>query len=103
MSVTINCGECGKTLGSEPVYSATNTGPRYCRPCWQIVNAEELANEAKIDRWHDGYFANRDGAPRPDDPDEADGWDHREREKGVHVLMPARPEGYYHAPLGTFD
>jgi hypothetical protein len=61
-------------------------------------------NDAKIDRWHDGYFAHKRGEPQPVEPDAAAGWQHRADDLDrPAVLMPARPEGYYHAPVGAFD
>lgn len=56
-------------------------------------------DETHIDRWHNGYFAKE----RPTDPDELEGWTQAQEERKVRVVMPARPEGYYHMPLGTFD
>lgn len=64
---------------------------------------EEREAEERIDRFHDGYFAFRRGEPRPTDPCAADGWDDAERASQVRVVMPARPEGYYHCAPGTFD
>jgi hypothetical protein len=93
------CGECGKTLGDEPIFAKTSRGPRYCKPCWQIVDADEIAAEAACDRWHDGYFAKT----RPTDPDELGGWLQAREDAKVRVVMPTRPEGYYHMPLGSFD
>lgn len=60
-------------------------------------------NDAAIDAFHDGYFAHRDGKPRPTEKNAAEGWDHRARDCRVEYVMPARPEGYYHCAPGTFD
>ena len=97
--MSMSCGECGKTLGDERIFAKTNTGPRYCAPCWQIVDADEIALDAKIDRWHDGYFAKQ----RPTDPDELEGWLHAREDAKRHVPTIVRPEGYYHLPVGSFD
>lgn len=59
--------------------------------------------DARIDAFHDGYFAHRDGKPRPSDLHAAEGWDERARDVQVRVVMPRRPEGYYHCAPGTFD
>lgn len=98
--MTIICGgTCGRTLGDEPIFAHTTHGPRFCRPCWQVENADEIAEEAKCDRWHDGYFSKE----RPTDPDELEGWLQAREDAKLTVVMPVRPEGYYHAPLGTFE
>lgn len=60
-------------------------------------------NDAAIDAYHDGYDAHRAGKPRPAEQHAAEGWDQRARDVQVRVVMPARPEGYFHAPIGTFD
>jgi hypothetical protein len=62
---------------------------------------DDVAQDAKIDRWHDGYFAAVRGEPRPTEFDAGQGWDHRANE--VPVVEVERPEGYYHAPIGTFE
>lgn len=64
---------------------------------------DDAEAERRIDLYHEGYFAHRDGKPRPSDEHAAAGWDDRKRDSLVRVVMPARPEGYYHAPVGTFD
>lgn len=64
---------------------------------------DDIAQDAKIDRYHDGYFAHRKGLPRPACPDAAAGWDQRAIDCRVRVVMPRRPEGYYHCAPGTFD
>ena len=64
---------------------------------------DESEVDARIERWHNGYFAHRDGKPRPVDNDAAQGWDHRANDMMTQVVMPVRPEGYYHMPLDTFD
>jgi len=98
------CGHCHEVIESgQRCFAKTRRGDRYCEPCWQIVNADEIALDAKIDRWHTGYFAKE----RPTDPDELEGWLHRQNEPppsrwGTPDAV-VRPEGYYHMPLGTFD
>lgn len=60
--------------------------------------------DARVDRWHDGYFAHRAGKPCPTDKDAADGWHHRRKNLPWEATdVVERPEGYYHAPLGTFE
>lgn len=94
------CGHCQKPIPDDQLtYAQTNHGPRYDGDCWMIVNADDAEIDAKVDRWHDGYFAKT----RPTDPDELDGWLHAQNERRVTVSMPARPEGYYHSAPGTFD
>lgn len=60
--------------------------------------------DTRIDRWNDGALDGCRGiAPRLTDADylagHADGIENRK----VKVVMFPRPEGYYHAPVGTFD
>lgn len=64
---------------------------------------DEAEAEARIDRFHNGYFAHQRGEPRPSDADAAAGWDDRARDALVRVVMPPKPEGYYHCAPGTFD
>lgn len=62
------------------------------------------ADDAAIDRWHDGALDALNHRPKAsDDADYLKGYAHGEEERKVVVVMPARPEGYYHMPLGTFD
>lgn len=99
------CGQCAQLIDTgERCFAKTSTGPRYCQTCWPIVNADEIEQDAKTDRWHTGYFATQ----RPADPDELDGWLHRKTENlagqyAAASLNESRPEGYYHMPLGTFE
>lgn len=61
-------------------------------------------DDARIDRWNDGALdALRGKASQMQDADYLDGYEHGLREARVVVVMPVRPEGYYHAPLGAFD
>lgn len=60
------------------------------------------ADDAAIDRWHDGALDCYRGRPKSsDDKDYLAGWAHAEND--VPVAEIERPEGYYHMPLGTFD
>lgn len=60
--------------------------------------------DAEIDRWHDGALdALRLKAAASNDKHYLDGYAHGEQERRARVVTPARPEGYYHMPLGTFD
>lgn len=65
----------------------------------------ERINDARCDQYNKGWLAGYAGKPCTDDPDFTVGWNEgqRERRHPVRVSMPARPEGYYHAPIGTFD
>lgn len=64
------------------------------------MRGEEFACDPEADRlidlYHDGYDLRRQGQPRPADPSMAMGWDDAEKASKVRVVMPARPEGYYH-------
>lgn len=98
MTEMILCSACNEAIDGR-MFGRTTHGHRWCEPCWKIENAEEIEADAKIDRWHTGYFAKE----RPTDPDELDGWLYRHESQGTHVVPVERPEGYYHMPLGTFD
>lgn len=96
----LTCGHCGKPIPADAiVFAHTNHGPRYDAECWAIVNAEDAAAEAACDRWHKGYFAKE----RPTDPDELAGYIQARADAKVQVRTIARPEGYYHLPIGFFD
>lgn len=61
-------------------------------------------DEGAADRWNDGAFDAYRGKPRAtDDEDYLEGYAHGLNERKVRPVMPERPEGYYHAPIGTFD
>lgn len=58
----------------------------------------------ETDDWNDGALDALRGKARASTvPMYLDGYAHGLRERKVRVVMPARPEGYYHAPIGTFD
>jgi len=68
---------------------------------------DDLDLDALIDAWHDGYFSRRDGKDTPpSDKFLAREWELGRRQYLIDraappVLMPERPEGYYHiAPDG---
>ena len=63
------------------------------------MGLDDFDTDAAADRFCDGYFAHKRGEPRPTEPDAAAGWDERAASLGVRVIMPARPEGYYHQRL----
>lgn len=69
--------------------------------------AQNEIDDSEIDRlidlFHEGYAAFLAGRPMPADPEQASGWRDAQRASLVRVVMPRRPEGYYHMPLGTFD
>jgi hypothetical protein len=51
-----------------------------------------------IARWNDGAIDGCRGiAARSDDPDYLEGLAHGKNERKVRVVMPHRPEGYYHS------
>jgi hypothetical protein len=61
-------------------------------------------NDAWLDAWNDGALDALRGKPRASSgAPYAEGYDHGLSERRVRVVMPARPEGYYHSPIGTFD
>lgn len=64
----------------------------------------DIDTDAKIDRWNDGALDGCRNRPQAStDPDYLEGYAHGQNDRRVRVVMPARPEGYYHAPIGTFD
>lgn len=52
--------------------------------------------DAAIDAYHDGWAAHKAGKTCPVDKNGADGWNDRAQSMLVRVVMPERPEGYYH-------
>jgi hypothetical protein len=74
-----------------------------------MANREPIAlrddfDDAAADRWNDGAIDGCRGiAPRSEDADYRQGHAHGCQERKVQVVMPSRPEGYYHAPIGTFE
>lgn len=63
----------------------------------------DLVDDAAIDRWNDGVLdALRGKARASDDKDYTEGYEHGLEEAKVVVVMPDRPEGYYHMPLEQF-
>lgn len=69
--------------------------------CDYCENGEDP--EEAIDAFHRGYMMFRAGQPMPDCPIMAEGWLDAQRARRDRVVTPARPEGYYHNPIGTFD
>lgn len=69
---------------------------------WQALETE--MSIAEIDLWNNAALAALRGQPCPA-PDEHSiaGYKHGADARRVTVVMPRRPEGYYHAPIGTFD
>jgi hypothetical protein len=62
------------------------------------------ADDAAIDRWNDGALAALSRQPAAsEDADYVAGYQYGLDQRQVRVVMPKRPEGYYHAPIGTFD
>lgn len=61
-------------------------------------------DDAAIDRWHDGALDAMNGRKTAsDDKDYLEGFKYGQEQAKVQVSEPERPEGYYHAPLGTFE
>jgi hypothetical protein len=72
--------------------------------CTSCFADEEGPSDAEIDRWHDGALDALRGKPKAgDDKFYLEGFAHGLEERKVMVVIPARSEGYYHMPLGTFD
>lgn len=57
---------------------------------------DDAESERRIDLWHQGWFTRYYGRPLPKDPIMREGWKDCEHSLQVHVVMPERPEGYYH-------
>ena len=63
-----------------------------------------MNDESHLDRWNDGAIDGCHGRkPRSQDADYLAGYEHGKHERKVRAVMPERPEGYYHAAVGTFD
>ena len=61
-------------------------------------------DDAKADRWNDGALDGcRGKTPASTDADYIEGYAEGIESRKVRVVMPHRPEGYYHAPLGAFE
>lgn len=67
------------------------------------ADMDDAATDAKIDAYQAGWFAGYRGEPRPAGVVEGEGWADGQDARKVRPVMPRRPEGYYHAPPGTFD
>lgn len=65
--------------------------------------SRETDNDFAIEQFHLGYGLFLKGKPEPECPMRLQGWREARRERRVSAVLPARPEGYYHAPAGTFD
>ena len=62
-----------------------------------IARWEAADHDATLDRWNDAALAAMRGQPCPgEDPDSIDGYRHDLEQRKVCVVMPERPEGYYH-------
>jgi hypothetical protein len=94
---TLVCTTCAEKI-DDIAYS--RTGAEYfCPECYEGDFADDIATDAAIDRWHDGYFAK----VRPTDPDALAGFLQAQSDRRCVTVEVRRPEGYYHAPLGTFE
>lgn len=70
-----------------------------------FADANGEGSDDAIDAWHDGWFAGSRNEAVADCPHFASGWFAGRNDKLYRraPIMPARPEGYYHMPLGAFD
>lgn len=66
-------------------------------------NYDDEAAEAAIEQYHAGYDMFRQGKSCPAEAKMVEGWRDAQRASRVRVIMPRRPEGYYHMPIGTYD
>ena len=63
---------------------------------------EDDYDDTASDLWNDAALAAMYGKPCPADDDNSKaGYAYGLEERKVRVVMPARPEGYYHMPLET--
>ena len=70
---------------------------------WGVCPSDDF-DDATADRWNDGALDGcRGNAAASDDADYLEGYAHGLESRKVRVTIPSRPEGYYHAPIGTFD
>ena len=63
-------------------------------------------HDEAIDRYNDGVLAALRGQTRPVGNEHAayiEGYEDGLVQHKVRVVMPSRPEGYYHSPVGTFE
>jgi hypothetical protein len=68
------------------------------------IAPDYMQDDAAIDRWNDAALAAMRYQPCPaDDADSLAGYAHGLDQRKVCVVMPRRPEGYYHAPIGSFE
>lgn len=64
----------------------------------------KTCSDADLDLWNNAALAALRGKACPaQDAHSLAGYAHGLKERKVRVVMPRRPEGYYHAPIGTFD
>jgi hypothetical protein len=62
--------------------------------------AHDDFDDAAADRWSDAALAALRGQACPaNDPDSLNGYAHGMDQRKVRVVMPERPEGYYHMAL----
>ena len=60
-------------------------------------------DDERADRWTDGTLDGcRGKSAVTNDADYLDGYAHGLESRKVRVTAPSRPEGYYHAHIGTF-
>ena len=59
-------------------------------------------DDAAADRWNDGALDGIRARPQASqDADYLAGYAHGQDARKVRVVLPRRPEGYYHAPIGA--
>lgn len=65
---------------------------------------DDGTNDFNIELYHLGWDDHKRGGSRPSHyPLRAEGWDARDIAVHVRVVEVVRVEGYYHAPIGSFD
>lgn len=65
-----------------------------------FIQRWEAANDSSIDRWNDGAVDGvRGRKATSQDRDYLEGYQHGREQAKARVVMPERPEGYYHQPI----
>ena len=101
--IGIKVGGRREALAVAEAHNATpwNFGPSHCRA--KTIPAFEIAHDAAIDRHNNAALAALRGQPCPgEDEDSVAGYAQGLNERKVLVVVPRKPEGYYHAAVGTF-
>lgn len=66
-----------------------------------IQNKTAVTEDEKIESYHQGYLAHKQGLNCPEDLFQREGWQAREKAMLIEVFLPPRPEGYFHTNLET--